>query len=175
MKIIDLSLPIYTGMPVYPWDSEMNLEQIQNIDQHDWNMKRLHINTHDGTHVNVPIHCMEWGKTLDDYSVTDFIWPARIYQSNDDIIAGEGLVFHKGNISWDIAEKIIQTRPSFIALSQEFEFDIELERYLLEHNIISFERLENTHLLPKTFMFYGVPLKIRQWDGSPVRAFAMIA
>lgn len=174
MKIIDLSLPIYTGMPVYPWDPEVSIETIQTIENDDWNVKRIHMNSHDGTHVNVPIHSQVSWNTLDDYSLTDFIWPTQLYESKDDITSGTWLIFHTSDITMDIAEKIISIRPSFIGLSVKFEFNLEVERYLLEHNIISFERLENTHLLPKNFIFYGVPLKIREWDGSPVRAFAVV-
>ena len=45
---------------------------------------------------------------------------------------------------------------------------------LLEKGIISFENLANTDKLPEAFTFYGVPLNIKEADGSPVRAFAVI-
>lgn len=64
--------------------------------------------------------------------------------------------------------------PPFIWVPAHFEFDLDIERYLLENDIISFERLVNTDTLPKEFMFHWVPLKIRNWDGSPVRAYAII-
>jgi kynurenine formamidase len=51
---------------------------------------------------------------------------------------------------------------------------IELEKLLLKHNIISCENLIHTDELPSKFMFYGVPLNIKDSDGSPVRAFAII-
>jgi len=51
---------------------------------------------------------------------------------------------------------------------------VEIERWLLEGNIISFERLVNTGQLPKRFIFHGAPLKIVQRDGSPVRAYAVV-
>ena len=173
MKTIDLSTQLHTGMPVFPWDLEVSIETIQTIENDDWNMKRIQINSHDGTHVNVPIHSKTWGKTLDDYSIDHFIWPARLYESYDDIQPGVWIIFDKINITMEIAKKIIEIRPSFIRLPSKFEFDLNIERYLLEHDIISFERLENTDQLPKSFMFYWVPLKIQHWDGSPVRAFAV--
>jgi len=173
-KIIDLSWELYTGLPVYPWDPEVSIEQIQTIEEDNWNMNRIQINSHDGTHVNVPIHCKKWWKNLDDYTLSNFVWRAHLYETEWDIITDEWLVFHDINITQEIAEKIVKIRPLFIALPSKFEFDIEIEKYLLENDIISFERLENTHKLPKTFMFYGVPLKIRKGDGSPIRAFAIV-
>ncbi len=56
MKIIDLTVPIYTGMPVYPGDPEVDIEQVQTVENDEWNMKRLHICSHDGTHINAPSH-----------------------------------------------------------------------------------------------------------------------
>jgi len=173
MSFIDLSSELYTGFPVYPWDPEVLIEQIFTLENDGWNMNRIEINSHDGTHVNVPIHGKKHGKTLSDYTLQDFIWPARLYESESDIVSGEWLIFHKSNISQALAEKIVHIRPLFVALSWKFEFDLDVEKYLFEHDIISFERLENTEKLPKRCMFYAVPLKIRNGDGSPVRAFAV--
>ena len=59
MKILDLSLEIYSGMPVFQGDPEVQIDQECMIEVHEWNMKRIHINSHDGTHLNVPIHCKQ--------------------------------------------------------------------------------------------------------------------
>lgn len=69
---------------------------------------------------------------------------------------------------------MIKYPPKFIGLSEKFEFDIAIEKLLLEKGIISYENLTNTKSLPESFTFYGVPLNIKESDGSPVRAFAII-
>ena len=135
-------------------------------------MTRFTLNTHDATHVNAPIHSKKWGKTLDDYTLDDFMGEAITFEKLEDIQTGIWIIFWKENISQDIAKVIVKVRPKFVWLSSSFEFDLEVEKYLLENDIISFERLENTHLLPKKYMFYWIPLKIKDGDGSPVRAFA---
>lgn len=174
MKIIDLSMEIYSGMPVFPGDPEVQIDQECTIENDEWNMKRIHINSHDGTHVNVPIHSKMWGKMLDNYTLSNFIAPAVKFESVDDISSTAALIFDAIDISKEIAEKIVEIRPPFIWVPAHFEFDLDIERYLLENDIISFERLINTGKLPKEFMFHWVPLKIRNWDGSPVRAYAII-
>ena len=73
-----------------------------------------------------------------------------------------------------IARELIKTPPKFVGLSKKFEFDIEVEKILLAHDIISFENLTNTDQLPPAFTFYGFPLRVRGGDGSPVRAVAII-
>lgn len=50
-----------------------------------------------------------------------------------------------------------------------------LERILIGNIIITYTRLNNLELIPndKPFMFYGLPLKIKSGDSSPVRAIAI--
>ncbi len=174
MKIIDLTLPVYTGMPVYPGDPEASIEVIQTIENDGWNMRRIEINSHDGTHVNVPVHAFENGKTLDDYSLDFFMGPAKIYESGVELSPGTGVIFSKENIDTVIFEWIMNVKPHFVGLSCDFEIDIDIEKQLLKADIMLYERLANTKKLPNKFMFYGMPLHIKDGDGSPVRAFAII-
>lgn len=151
MQIIDLTLPLYDGMPVYPGDHEVSIKRIQTFAKDGWNMQRLKINSHDGTHVNVPIHGTKAGRNLDSYEISNFFGKATIFK----------------------AEKIVRENPKFIGLSNNFEFNIEVEKYLSANNIVSYENLVNCEKLPSKFTFYGVPLKIKEGDGSPLRAFAL--
>lgn len=174
MKIIDLTWVLKDGKEYYPWDPKVEIKNIQIIDKDWWNLKQIKINSHDWTHVNVPIHCKIWGKTLDDYSVDDFIWKSVLYESIEDIRTWYWIIFDDIDITFDIAYKIVELKPQFVWLSDKFEFNIEVEKYLLENDIISFERLTNTNKLPKSFIFHWVPLKIKEWDWSPVRAYAIL-
>ncbi len=173
MKIIDLTLPLYSGIPLYPGDPEVEIEQLQTLEKDGWNMKRIHINGHDGTHVNVPRHCKNDGKTLDDYKVQDFCGECVIYESLEDIQSNQGVIFRQ-DITMILAQVIVKKKPPFIGLSSEFEIDEDVEKILLGNDIICFERLANTENLPKSFFFHGAPLKIKEGDGSPVRAYATI-
>ncbi len=172
MKIIDLSLELYSGLPVYPGDPEVSIEKISTVEKDEWEMRRLEINSHDGTHVNVPCHCVIGWKNLEDYSLDDFMWESVLFESEDDIQKWIGLIFWKKDINWDIAKQIVEIKPKFIGVSEEF--DIEIEKYLLEKGIISFERLTNIESLPKKFYFHWAPLRIREWDWSPVRAYVIV-
>ncbi len=174
MKIIDLTLPLYSGMPVFPGDPEVSIEVIQTIAKDEWEMRRLEISSHDATHVNMPSHAIVGGDNLDDYDLSHFIGDAVLFESEGDIKKDVGVIFHDHDITQEIAEIIVQRKPRFVGLSNRFEFDIKIERFLLGEGVISFERLTNTERLPKQFIFYGVPLNLPQGDGSPVRAFAIV-
>lgn len=173
MKIIDLSLPLYTGMPVFPWDPEAKIEPIQTVESDGWNILRLQINSQDATHVNVPYHSEPQWKKLDEYHLDAFMWISLLYEVESDLQEGVGVIFSRENITQQIAEKIIEKKVKFVWLSSNFEFDLDVEKILLKHGIISFERLTNCDQLPKKFFFHGAPLSIKHWDGSPVRAYAI--
>lgn len=173
MKIIDLSQPLFDHMPVYPGDPEVVIEEIHALSKEGWNLKNMTISTHIGTHVNVPYHMVKNGNTLDDLSIDCFFGRSLLYKKSSVINNQVGIIFTNNNIDSTVANQLIKTPPKFIGLSANYEFDVEIERLLLKHGIISFENLINTQQLPPAFTFYGVPLNIRGGDGSPVRAFAM--
>lgn len=172
MKIIDLTLPLYDNMPVFEGDPQVEIKQVHSLEKEGWNLRTLFFTTHIGTHINVPIHMTKDGKCLDDYSIENFIGEARLYKSEDDVDPSRGIIFRDQNIDMEIYNVLAEIKPKFVGLSADFEFDIELEKKLLEKGIISYEGLTNLDRLPVEFTFYGIPLNIKDSDGSPVRAFA---
>ena len=112
-KIIDLSLPIFSGMPVYPGDPAVSIELIQTIEADDWNLRQINISSHIGTHVNVPSHCVKGGQTLDDYPLGAFMGPAQLYQQDMPVQTNLGVIFHHQNIDPKIAAWIIENKPPF--------------------------------------------------------------
>lgn len=174
MKIIDLSQPIYDKMPVYPGDPEVIIQEVQTIEKNGWNMRNMTFSTHIGTHVNVPYHAVQTGAKLDSFSLDRFVGQTELYKKGTTMKRNRGVFFTSCNIDAKIVQQILMERPKFIGLSSTFEFDIVFEKQLLEAGVLSFENLANTEKLPRAFMFYGVPLNIKEGDGSPVRAFAII-
>lgn len=173
-KIVDLSLPIYSGMPVYPGDPEVSIDLIQTIDADGWELRQFDISSHIGTHVNVPAHCEKNGKSLDDYALQSFMGQACLFRDNMVVQPDTGVIFHGQNISQENAAWIVESKLPFVGLSDRFDIDEEIEKQLLAAGVILYEKLANTSQLPDLFMFYGVPLKIAKGDGCPVRAFAVI-
>lgn len=174
MRIIDLTLPLTAKMEVYPGDPEPKIIQIHTIPINGWNMTRIEINSHDGTHVDVPYHMIQSGKKLDDYELTAFSGPCRVFDEMHNIRSGEGVLVRDRGLDRVLAERLVASRPKFVGLSNEFEIDVEIENYLLQNGIILYERLTNTEKLPESFVFFGMPLSLPNGDGSPVRAFAIV-
>lgn len=174
MKIIDLSQPLYDQMPIYPGDPEVSIKEIHTIEKQGWNLRNMTLTTHIGTHVNVPYHMFKVGKSLDQFYIDSFFGKSELYKPGMKFYHNKGVIFSSCNIDQKIADDLIRFPPKFIGLSAKFEFDIAIEKTLLEKGIISFENLINTEKLPEAFTFYGVPLNIKKADGSPVRAFAIV-
>ncbi len=176
MKIIDLSQDLYDNMPVYPGDPEVHIKQIHNLEKEGWRLRYLQFSSHIGTHADSFAHMDEKGETIDNIPIEKFIGKAVVVKADQNFPKNIGLVFREGNLDITIFNKIKQVKPLFVVVGNKAEFAVELERNLLKAGILTITDLVNMEKLPenKPFMFYGVPLKIKDCDGSPIRAFAII-
>lgn len=175
MPVIDLTQSLFDGMPVYPGDPEVKIDQVHQLEREGWNLRTLFLTTHIGTHVNVPLHMVAEGASLDDFDPAAFMGRAELYRHDMSFNSAIGVIFTTTNITEEITNDLIKNPPKFVGLSENFEFDLAIEKLLLEHKIISFENLANTGELPPTFEFIGLPLKLQGGDGSPVRAVAVVS
>ncbi|TMV50144.1 cyclase family protein [Paenibacillus mesophilus] len=171
MRIIDLSVSIYTGMPIYPGDPDVQADVVHTHQTHTWELRKLVMGTHTGTHVDAFSHMHIGKETLDEIPLERFFGKAQVVDPQGDWPSETGLFFAQ-EAGDDLADKIIGRKPGFVggALTEE------LQRILLGHGIVTYTDLINMELLPfgKDFMFYGLPLKIKDGDGSPVRAIAIV-
>lgn len=176
MKVIDLSLPIFEGMEVYPGDPETEIREIHTLENEGWRLKLLKMGSHTGTHIDSFSHMDKNGKTLDEIPIERFFGRAMIVDINAKFPEKIGMIFTKGKLGTKYFGKVFAAKPPFIGVSSECKFEVELERKLLQNEILTFGPLSNVDRLPKDkeFMFYGFPLKIKDGDGSPIRAVAII-
>lgn len=79
MRIIDISMPIYTGMIYYPGDPGARIEPVLRIAQGDIaNLSALTMGTHAGTHVDAPHHFEGGPQTVDRMPLEVLVGPARV-------------------------------------------------------------------------------------------------
>ncbi|MBF0378162.1 MAG: cyclase family protein [Desulfamplus sp.] len=71
-KLIDLSHPIYCGMPSYPGDPEVSLEKVREIGNDRVNVTKITLGSHSGTHLDVPSHMIQNGDSLDKIDLSCF-------------------------------------------------------------------------------------------------------
>jgi len=176
MKVIDLSQPLFDGMDVYPGDPEVHIKQIHNLDKEGWRLRYLQLSSHIGTHADAFAHMDEKGETIDNISIEKYIGKTILVNIEDEFPKNLGLAFREGKLDSNLFEKLKQAEPLFVVVGNAADLDVELERKLLQSEILTVTDLVNMDKLPedKEFMFYGVPLKIKDGDGSPIRAFAVL-
>jgi len=176
MKIVDLSQPLYDGMDVYPGDPEVHIKQVHSLDKETWRLRYLQFSSHIGTHADAFSHMDENGETIDNIPIERYIGEAVLVTVDQDFPQNKGLALKEGKLDLDLFEKLKAANPRFVIVGNTAELEVELERKLLKANILTITDLVNMDDLPtdKPFMFYGVPLKIKDGDGSPIRAFAIL-
>ncbi|WP_067124604.1 cyclase family protein [Microtetraspora malaysiensis] len=76
--IIDLSVPIETGMPVYPGDPEVEVRAALTVAAEGVNVLGLHLGSQSGTHVDAPYHVGDGLPTLDELPLDRFVGPAEV-------------------------------------------------------------------------------------------------
>ena len=88
MKIYDVSLPISSGLPVWPGDPPIVLEQVESMDAGAHaNVSRLSAGVHIGTHVDAPHHFLNDGRTVEQLPLEVLTGPCYVTQLPDGIEA----------------------------------------------------------------------------------------
>lgn len=171
MKIIDLTVPLYSGMDVYPGDPKVSIRVKHTHDKEGWELRKITMGSHTGTHVDAFSHMHPHQESIDQMPLDRFFGPAQRVEKSGIWPSGMGLFFTE-EITMDDFTQLLQHQPNFVGgvMSED------LERALLKEDIVTYTDLVNVECLPlrTTFTFYGVPLKIQDGDGSPVRAFAIV-
>lgn len=204
MKVIDLSYEIYNNMPHYSTDPPVKIKEKKNIKNNGSVLHRIELGTHTGTHLDVPKHVINKGKSLDDYSPSKFFGKAvKVTLQNytntldnindiDAILVDTGWSTNYNNPDIFYGPK----RPSFPlrfieqcidknikifgcdlpSVDSKSASDKPVHNTLFNNDIIIYENLTNLDKIPSnsTFMFYGFPLPFKELDGSPVRAVAVL-
>ena len=93
MEIIDISVPLVAGMPVWPGDSDVRLVPVRRMAAGDKNnLSRLDCGVHTGTHVDAPWHFLDDGSTVEQLPLDVMMGEAFVaYLAEVDVITAETL------------------------------------------------------------------------------------
>lgn len=80
-KLIDVSVPLTPGMPVYPGNPEFELQPVKRVaDGASSNVSRLVLGTHTGTHLDAPRHFFDDGAGIDELPLNLLLGRARVVE-----------------------------------------------------------------------------------------------
>jgi len=81
MKVHDISLTLRHRMPVFPGESRPLLEPTSHMERGDsYNVSRLTISTHTGTHIDAPRHFLADGASVEQIPVDVLVGPALVVE-----------------------------------------------------------------------------------------------
>ena len=126
---IDISLPVYSGMVVWPGDSEVVVERVMEMEKGDpFNLTHCDFTAHTGTHVDAPRHFLPHGAAMDALPLDAMLGTCRVIQIRDpeavrpaelpaDLQFGERILFKTDN-SFNV-NSIRRFIESFVYVSKE--------------------------------------------------------
>ncbi len=95
---VDISVPLRTGMVVYPTDSPVAIVRVTDMAKGDRvNLSHVSMGSHAGTHVDAPLHCLPDGIPVDRIPLDRLTGTARVVYVVDgqsigpDVVDGAGL------------------------------------------------------------------------------------
>ncbi len=186
-KVVDLTRTIEGGMEVYPGDPEVEVNTWTTMEENGYRMNVIRMGEHTGTHVDAPAHIVEDGTTIDKMPIEAFLGTGVVVDTggrDEEVGASEvpeglqGMVvlFSGGReLGIEAAKKLVRERVKAVGVECASVGDLEVHRILLGAGVPVYENLTNVEeLRGKDFIFLGLPLKIVNGSGSPVRAVAIL-
>lgn len=198
---IDISRTISPESVVFPGDESLRFVQLDELGP-DSSFAKIGFEGFSGhvmSHVDVPNHVIEKGKSLDDYEVSDFVFDAVVHAVEGDVIdaaviagvgdaRGKAVLFKtRGSqvgdtdpfaedfvyITGDGAEALVAAGVAAVGIDYLSVDSLESDaahRALMREDILVFEALQFRDAVPGNYRLFAFPLKIKGGDGSPVRA-----
>jgi arylformamidase len=73
-RVVDLSQPLSNNMPTWQTNPDLKYEQIKKAARDIFNVSVItQMHMHTGAHVDVPLHSIQQGKTLDQFSLENYM------------------------------------------------------------------------------------------------------
>lgn len=168
-RIHDISIPLHTGLTVYPGNPEVRVEPQQEIAKGgSSNVSTLSLGSHSGTHVDAPRHIVEGAAGVDAIPLDVLMGPALLVAFGDDVRAIDAAMLRALDLSGQ-QRLLFRTRNSSFIRGAEFVRDYtyvapDAAAYLVEIGVrlvgvdyLSIEQFHSGHhMTHKTLLHAGV-------------------
>jgi len=199
MTSIDISVPVRSGMIVWGDDPAPVIERVSSIAAGDgYNLSRLVLSAHTGTHVDAPLHFIDGGSSTESLSLEALIGPVLVVDARSaaeeidaetverEVAAGtERVIFATRNSGlWDadgFTSDFVGISPAAASLLSERGARLvgidylsvgspETHRKLLSAGVVVLEGLDLSGVEAGAYRLVCLPLDIVGSDGAPARA-----
>ena len=199
MKLIDVTVPIRDGMPVYDQNPGVQLGRASSIADGDpVNISRLDFGVHTGTHVDAPVHFIEGGAGTESIDPEILIGEGHVVDATSlredidakalatlDLPAGsERLIFKTTNSElWNRdeftrefirfvesgARPLVEAGVRLVGIDYLSIGDEGAHREFLGNGVVPLEGVDLRKVDPGPYRIYCLPLKLVGSDGAPAR------
>jgi arylformamidase len=198
-EIIDISVPVSPSTVSWENESIPVIERVSSIEAGDgYNLSRLVLGTHTGTHVDAPLHFIEGGGSTDRLPLDALIGPAVVVDARDvntEITSKlveralpadcERVLFSTRNSElWDqpsFSNDFVGISPQAASLLVERGVRLlgidylsvgapETHRELLSNGVVLLEGLDLRPAAAGRYRLVCLPLRVAGADGAPARA-----
>lgn len=203
-ELIDLSYEIYSKMPVYPGDLEVELENDKKVNEDGYANHNLKIGMHTGTHLDLPAHMLDDQRYISDIPLAYLNGRARLFnavgekiitvkdkyksliEKDDIIIIYTGFAEKYGTNEYYTEHPVISDELAELFIKKEIKllgFDLpspdrspyQIHQKLFQNNIFILENLCNLDQLPELKSFKFFLFPLKiRAEAAPCRAAAEI-
>jgi arylformamidase len=194
MEIIDISVPLRTGMVTYPGDPEVRLERVKAIADGDpANISKLDLGVHSGTHVDAPLHFIDGAAGTDELPLDVLNGPCEVVAVTalDESAVGavpegaERVLFKTPNSElWAqdtfpqaferfdgaAARALAERGVRLVGVDYLSVGDEDAHHALLGAGVVPVEGLDLRGVEPGSYELHCLPLRLVGSDGAPARA-----
>jgi arylformamidase len=200
LELIDITVPVREGMPVYDRNPGVRLELAQSLERGDGaNVSRLDFGTHTGTHVDAPNHFLPGAAGIEALPLEAMIGPAHVVDATSltediDAAALEGLdipagaerllLKTKNSRLWELDHftrdfiRLVESGARFcvergmrlVGIDYLSVGDPDAHRVLLEAGVVPLEGVDLRAVEPGSYELICLPIKLVGSDGGPARA-----
>jgi len=126
MNIIDISIPLSEKTPVWEGDKGISVPRVAKIEEgSDFNVSRIELGVHAGTHIDAPFHVFENGLTVDKIPLDALIGRVQVVEIPDGISVIDKSCLKKLNFQDGIDRILFKTSNSIYWETDPFSFNKE--------------------------------------------------
>jgi arylformamidase len=137
MKIYDISLTLSPNLVTSPTENFLNLEFVKNFTEHQVNLSKLTLGSHNGTHIDAPLHFLEDGKDVSQIDVEKLLGPCQVLE----VLPTKGTTIEKADIEGKItSERVLFKTTNSLLLTKPFTAEyisigVSAAEYLVEKKV----------------------------------------
>lgn len=194
MELIDISVPIRSGMVTYPGDPGVTVERVVTIGgDSPINLSKIDMGLHSGTHVDAPVHFIEGAAGVDEVPLDALIGPCEVVAvpaldastvaaavdraervlfktPNSELWARDSFAEEFARLDERAARVLVQRGVRLVGVDYLSVGDEAAHQVLLGAGVVVVEGLDLRRADPGRYELICLPLRIAGSDGAPARA-----